>query len=98
DEELRGGGAAADAARPRLARVDSFERTHLDLTLVAVPRRGGLEVELTYNEAVYPATQIRRVQRHLARLVELLAAQPEAACLELDWLPDDERQQLERWN
>lgn len=98
DEELRGDGNARHAARPRLAQIEGFERTHLDFTLVAVPRGQGLEIEMTYNEAVYGAGQIGRVQAHLARLVEALAAQPDAACLDVDFIPAAEYLRLESWN
>lgn len=99
DEELRGGGAGPSAtARPRLSQIDGFERTHLDFALVAVPRGSGLEIEMTYNEAVYSAEQIARVQAHLAQLVLALAARPAAPCLEVDFIPPAEYRLLESWN
>jgi amino acid adenylation domain-containing protein/non-ribosomal peptide synthase protein (TIGR01720 family) len=98
DEELRGDGNGRQAARPRLSQIEGFERTHLDFTLVAVPRGKSLEIEMTYNEAAYSATQIGRVQAHLTQLVDALAAQPEAACLEVDFVPAAEYRLLENWN
>lgn len=99
DEELRGDGGDRQAGtRPRLSRIEAFERTHLDFTLVAVPRGSGLEVEMTYNEAVYSPGLIARVQGHLAQLVDALAAQPAAACLDVDFIPAAERRLLESWN
>lgn len=99
DEELRGDGhARPGAARPRLVQIEGFERTHLDFTLVAVPRGKGLEIEMTYNAAVYSAEQIGRVQAHLAHLVDVLAAQPDAPCLEVDFIPATEYRLLENWN
>jgi amino acid adenylation domain-containing protein/non-ribosomal peptide synthase protein (TIGR01720 family) len=99
DEELRGEGTGKNATvRPRLSQIEGFERTHLDFTLVAVPRAGALEIEMTYNEAVYDAAQMVRVQTHLAHLVGELAARPETACLDVDFLPTEERRMIESWN
>jgi amino acid adenylation domain-containing protein/non-ribosomal peptide synthase protein (TIGR01720 family) len=99
EEELRGGdGQKGPAVRPRLSQIEGFERTHLDFTLVAVPRAGKLEIEMTYNEAVYDAPQIARVQAHLIHLVTELAARPAAACLDVDFVPAAERRLLESWN
>ncbi|HEY1109769.1 MAG TPA: condensation domain-containing protein, partial [Opitutaceae bacterium] len=97
EEELRGATAGAAAKGPRLSEIEGFERTHYDFTLVAVPLRAGLEIEMGYNEAVYPVAQMRRVQAQLLNLVAALAAQPDAPCLDVDWLPSVEVQQLEAW-
>ncbi len=97
EEELRGATAGAAAKGPRLSEIEGFERTHYDFTLVAVPLRAGLEIEMGYNEAVYPVAQMRRVQAQLLNLVAVLAAQPKAPCLDVDWLPSSEVQQLEAW-
>lgn len=100
DEELRGDGQGepGDRVRPRISQIESFERTHFDFTLVAVPRPDALEVELTYNESVYSTEQIRRVQAHFVSLVAALARDPAVPCLEVEFLPIDEQRQLERWN
>lgn len=98
EDELRGRGGEGVAGRPKLISVVSYERTHLPLTLVAVPHGEALEVEVTYNEAVYTATQIERMRLHLTTLVEQAAAKPTETCLSLDWLPAAEKNLLERWN
>lgn len=99
DEELRGEESSKSASvRPRLSQIEGFERTHLDFTLVAVPRSGALEIEMTFNETVYDVGQIERVQQHLIQLVDALAARPEQGCLEVDFLPPPERRLLESWN
>ena len=99
EEELRGDGNGRQAAgRPRLSQIEGYERTHMDFTLVAIPRGKSLEIEMTYNAAVYSAEQIGRVQAHLAQLVEALAAQPNAPCLECDFIPAAEYRLMENWN
>ncbi|HWL15344.1 MAG TPA: amino acid adenylation domain-containing protein [Opitutus sp.] len=99
DEELRGDGdGRTSASRPRLSNIEGFERTHLDFTLVAVPRGEALEIEMTYNAAVYSAESIARVQAHLSELVDALAAEPTTACLDVDFIPAAEYRLMETWN
>lgn len=98
DEELRGDGQKTMTPRPRLAQIEGFERTHLDFTLVAVPRSAALEIEMTFNAAVYSEQQIQRVQAHLLELVAALALRPDSACSVVDFLPAAERGLLETWN
>jgi amino acid adenylation domain-containing protein/non-ribosomal peptide synthase protein (TIGR01720 family) len=98
DEELRGDGQKSQTVRPRLSQIEGFERTHFDFTLVAVPRSEALEIEMTFNAAVYGEEQIQRVQAHLLELVAALAARPDSACFAVDFLPATERQLLENFN
>lgn len=99
DGELRGEGAGdRGSERPKLSQVEGFERTHFDFTLVAVPRSGGLELEMTFNANVYDETQIARVQGQLVRLVESFASRPEVPCLEAEFLPAEESGLIKAWN
>jgi amino acid adenylation domain-containing protein/non-ribosomal peptide synthase protein (TIGR01720 family) len=99
EEEVRGdAGPRGGTGCPRLSELEAFERTHLDFTLVAVPRGTDLNIEMTYNEAVYGAALISRVQAHLSHVVAALAAEPYLACLDVDFMPAAERRLLASWN
>ncbi|AEI43026.1 non-ribosomal peptide synthetase [Paenibacillus mucilaginosus] len=74
-----------------LRNVELYEQTNYDFTLMVLPENG-LTIQFTYNAHVYRDTDIERIEGHLLRLLEGVAAHPEAGLDSLDILTPAELQ------
>jgi amino acid adenylation domain-containing protein/non-ribosomal peptide synthase protein (TIGR01720 family) len=84
-------GQADASAGLSVGGVEFHDRTHYDFFIVAVPG-DTLSLSFKYNAAVYDAGQIERLSRHFAMLVQAVLAAPDDPALELEMLPDEERE------
>ncbi|MEE8586119.1 MAG: non-ribosomal peptide synthase/polyketide synthase, partial [Acidobacteriota bacterium] len=70
-----------------------------DLTLTVAESPEGLEAEIVYSLDLFEARTIRRMLRHLQRLLEGVAADPHRSIWSLPLLTEEEREQiLVQWN
>jgi amino acid adenylation domain-containing protein len=94
--DLSGSGLAGLRMEGVLAESDT---TRFDLALTAVPHDGGVRGALEYSTALFDRSTIQRMLGHLERLLEQVAARPEARLSELDLLSVEERGLVvEEWN
>jgi amino acid adenylation domain-containing protein len=70
-----------------------------DLTMHAIPARGGLRIILEYNTILFDAGRVSRMLGHFHSLLEAVATQPEQRLCDLPLLTAAERSQLlVEWN
>ncbi|HEV3049541.1 MAG TPA: amino acid adenylation domain-containing protein, partial [Longimicrobium sp.] len=76
-----------------------LETTKVDLALTAVPHEGGVYGVMEYSTALFDRSTVRRMLGHLERVLEQVAARPEARLSELELLSAEERRMVvEEWN
>jgi non-ribosomal peptide synthetase component F len=79
--------------------VAEQETTKFDLALTAVPRDGGVHGMLEYSTDLFDRATAERMARHLERVLEQVAAEPDVRLSELDLLDGTERRLVvEEWN
>ncbi|MCG7215966.1 non-ribosomal peptide synthetase [Paenibacillus mucilaginosus] len=69
--------------------AELFEQTSYDFNLIVLPHEG-LRFKLSYNTEVYDAEEMWRIEGHLLRLLEHMAADHEAELGQLEILPPAE--------
>jgi amino acid adenylation domain-containing protein len=96
DVELTG--SVADAAElDAVADVSSIAKTDLTLYMRKQPD-GTMIGALEYATALFEHTTVERMADHFQHLLASAVADPLVRLDALDFLPDDERRTLERWN
>ncbi|HEX2092531.1 MAG TPA: amino acid adenylation domain-containing protein, partial [Longimicrobiaceae bacterium] len=91
--------AAPGGLRPETITGGQTTSTHLDLTLILRSSARGLSGWLEYATDLFDEGTARRMASHLARVLEQVAARPEARLSQLELLSETERALvLEEWN
>ncbi|HWA09039.1 MAG TPA: amino acid adenylation domain-containing protein [Opitutaceae bacterium] len=91
-------GAGAGESAWRVEGVEAHDRTHYDLDLTVDPA-AAVAVKFGYNRSVYPDDQIGRVSVQLRRVLEQMAARPEAEIGDFTLTtPEEARLVLETFN
>jgi amino acid adenylation domain-containing protein len=76
-----------------------LETTRFDLALTAVPHEGGVRGALEYSTDLFDRSTVQRMLGHLERVLEQVAARPEARLSELELLSAEERGLVvDAWN
>ncbi|MGY3450251.1 amino acid adenylation domain-containing protein [Bradyrhizobium sp. USDA 4353] len=78
--------------------ADEHPTTKFDLTLFVRETADGIECALEYATDLFDAATIARLADHFVRLLQDIAARPEARLSELNLLSAEERRQLESWS
>ncbi|HEX2081075.1 MAG TPA: condensation domain-containing protein, partial [Longimicrobium sp.] len=79
--------------------VAELETTRFDLGLTAIPHDGGVRGVLEYSTDLFDRSTVRRMLGHLERVLEQVAARPEARLSELELLSAEERGLVvDAWN
>ncbi|WP_035646994.1 non-ribosomal peptide synthetase, partial [Bradyrhizobium sp. ORS 285] len=78
--------------------ADQHPTTKFDLTLFVRETAGGIECALEYATDLFDATTIARFADQFVRLLQEIAARPDARLSEFSFLSSEERQQLESWS
>ncbi|MCZ8519472.1 MULTISPECIES: non-ribosomal peptide synthetase [Paenibacillus] len=81
-----------DSSALRLQEVELYEQTNYDFNLLVLPENG-LTIKFAFNALVYRDTDIGRIEDHLLRLLEGIAADPAAGLGALGILSPAELQQ-----
>ncbi len=97
DAAMRSGSMTDTSTGLHLRDVAGFERTHYDFNLVAVPNNG-LEVQFTFNAAVYPRQLIEQLGDNLQTLIDSVLRNPEAPCAALSIVSERDMRMIETWN
>ena len=84
---------AHDGKALTLLSSDGFKQSHYDFTVTIVPG-DAIKVEFNYNECAYDDTQMSRLQEHLRLLIQQLSLNVDQQLSELNFLSNDEKQQL----
>ncbi|WP_164018688.1 non-ribosomal peptide synthetase [Pyxidicoccus trucidator] len=95
-------GGEADASLPGLS-VEPLEvaskTAHFDLIIEFEEHSSGLICRLKYNTDLFDVSTIGRMEQHLRRLFESVAAEPELRLADIPLLPpEEERRVLVEWN
>ena len=68
--------------------------TNYDLTVSITETEAGLQVLLDYNALLFREARMQRLLRHWERLLQSVVAAPNSKLSELQWLTDEEREQI----
>jgi non-ribosomal peptide synthetase component F len=68
--------------------------TNYDLTVSITETEAGLQVLLDYNALLFREARMQRLLRHWERLLQSVVAAPTSKLSELQWLTDEEREQI----
>ncbi|HEY0067855.1 MAG TPA: amino acid adenylation domain-containing protein, partial [Flavisolibacter sp.] len=96
NNERSGGGALQDLGGLRISNYGDSEATgsKFDLSFTFSEKRDELQLVLAYNSDIYTASTAERMVRHLERLVSAIIREPQKPIQQLDYLQEEEKQQL----